>query len=180
MGFSEHLRSPHKEQQKLKEIHNYQTRQMKELLARGFPQFLGTSSVSVASCSSEYSAEGRHARHPGSGLPVLPASSLHGPDINLQGLPVLAPAGPGNHREEIRPQQHASGQSQGKKTQKSKLPHCREHQCGAVLRLFCLFWQGEVLFDSWMSIFSGNGGLFNPTTPIYSFDGRNVLTDSAW
>lgn len=43
---------------------------------------------------------------------------------------------------------------------------------------FCC--QGEVLFDSWMSIFSGNGGLFNPSTPIYSFDGRNVLTDSAW
>lgn len=48
------------------------------------------------------------------------------------------------------------------------------------LRLFCLFCQGEVLFDSWMSIFSGNGGQFNPTTPIYSFDGRNVLTDLTW
>uniref|UniRef100_A0A671WIY3 Collagenase NC10/endostatin domain-containing protein n=1 Tax=Sparus aurata TaxID=8175 RepID=A0A671WIY3_SPAAU len=40
--------------------------------------------------------------------------------------------------------------------------------------------RGEVLFDSWMSIFSGNGGTFNPSTPIYSFDGRNVMTDSAW
>uniref|UniRef100_A0A8D3DDV6 Collagenase NC10/endostatin domain-containing protein n=1 Tax=Scophthalmus maximus TaxID=52904 RepID=A0A8D3DDV6_SCOMX len=40
--------------------------------------------------------------------------------------------------------------------------------------------RGEVLFSSWMSIFSGNGGSFNPSTPIYSFDGRNVLTDSAW
>uniref|UniRef100_A0A3B3ZER1 Collagenase NC10/endostatin domain-containing protein n=1 Tax=Periophthalmus magnuspinnatus TaxID=409849 RepID=A0A3B3ZER1_9GOBI len=37
--------------------------------------------------------------------------------------------------------------------------------------------RGEVLFDSWMSIFSGNGGVFNPSVPIYSFDGRNVLTD---
>lgn len=40
--------------------------------------------------------------------------------------------------------------------------------------------RGEVLFSSWMSIFSGNGGTFNPSTPIYSFDGRNVMTDSAW
>lgn len=40
--------------------------------------------------------------------------------------------------------------------------------------------QGEVLFNSWMSIFSGNGGVFNPSVPIYSFDGRNVLTDPAW
>lgn len=44
----------------------------------------------------------------------------------------------------------------------------------------CLSFQGEVLFSSWMSIFSGNGGTFNPSTPIYSFDGRNVMTDSAW
>uniref|UniRef100_A0A672GEW9 Collagenase NC10/endostatin domain-containing protein n=1 Tax=Salarias fasciatus TaxID=181472 RepID=A0A672GEW9_SALFA len=40
--------------------------------------------------------------------------------------------------------------------------------------------RGEVLFSSWMSIFSGNGGTFDPSTPIYSFDGRNVMTDSAW
>lgn len=40
--------------------------------------------------------------------------------------------------------------------------------------------QGEALFSSWMSIFSGNGGTFNPSTPIYSFNGRNVMTDSAW
>ncbi|KAA8586686.1 hypothetical protein FQN60_016382, partial [Etheostoma spectabile] len=40
--------------------------------------------------------------------------------------------------------------------------------------------RGEVLFSSWMSIFSGNGGTFEPSTPIYSFDGRNVMTDSAW
>uniref|UniRef100_A0A3Q3FVW8 Collagenase NC10/endostatin domain-containing protein n=1 Tax=Labrus bergylta TaxID=56723 RepID=A0A3Q3FVW8_9LABR len=38
--------------------------------------------------------------------------------------------------------------------------------------------RGEVLFSSWMSIFSGNGGTFNPSIPIYSFDGRNVMTDS--
>lgn len=40
--------------------------------------------------------------------------------------------------------------------------------------------RGEVLFSSWMAIFSGNGGMFDPSTPIYSFDGRNVMTDSAW
>uniref|UniRef100_A0A3B4U8J7 Collagenase NC10/endostatin domain-containing protein n=1 Tax=Seriola dumerili TaxID=41447 RepID=A0A3B4U8J7_SERDU len=40
--------------------------------------------------------------------------------------------------------------------------------------------RGEVLFSSWMSIFSGNGGTFNPSVPIYSFDGRNIMTDSAW
>uniref|UniRef100_A0A8C3AUN7 Collagenase NC10/endostatin domain-containing protein n=1 Tax=Cyclopterus lumpus TaxID=8103 RepID=A0A8C3AUN7_CYCLU len=40
--------------------------------------------------------------------------------------------------------------------------------------------RGEVLFSSWMSIFSGNGGEFNPSTPVYSFDGRDVMSDSAW
>lgn len=40
--------------------------------------------------------------------------------------------------------------------------------------------RGEVLFSSWASIFSGTAGMFNPSTPIYSFDGRNILTDSAW
>lgn len=40
--------------------------------------------------------------------------------------------------------------------------------------------RGEVLFSSWMSIFSGNGGMFNPATPIFSFDGRDVMTDPAW
>uniref|UniRef100_A0A4W6BZ43 Collagenase NC10/endostatin domain-containing protein n=1 Tax=Lates calcarifer TaxID=8187 RepID=A0A4W6BZ43_LATCA len=40
--------------------------------------------------------------------------------------------------------------------------------------------RGEVLFSSWMSIFSGNGGTFDTSIPIYSFDGRNIMTDSAW
>lgn len=40
--------------------------------------------------------------------------------------------------------------------------------------------QGQVVFSSWMSIFSGNGGVFDPSTPIYSFDGRNVMSDPAW
>ncbi|XP_056376720.1 collagen alpha-1(XV) chain isoform X2 [Hyla sarda] len=40
--------------------------------------------------------------------------------------------------------------------------------------------KGEVLFENWESIFTGNGGHFNAQIPIYSFDGRNVLTDSTW
>nr|XP_057924239.1 collagen, type XV, alpha 1b isoform X3 [Doryrhamphus excisus] len=40
--------------------------------------------------------------------------------------------------------------------------------------------RGEMLFPSWMSIFSGNGGTFDTSIPIYSFDGRNVMTNSAW
>ncbi|KAG8442646.1 hypothetical protein GDO86_011436 [Hymenochirus boettgeri] len=40
--------------------------------------------------------------------------------------------------------------------------------------------KGEVLFDNWESIFSGHGGQFNSRIPIYSFDGRNVMTDSSW
>uniref|UniRef100_A0A3P8X6A9 Collagen, type XV, alpha 1b n=1 Tax=Cynoglossus semilaevis TaxID=244447 RepID=A0A3P8X6A9_CYNSE len=33
--------------------------------------------------------------------------------------------------------------------------------------------RGDLLFSNWESIFSGNGGTFNPSVPIYSFDGRN-------
>uniref|UniRef100_A0A8C1RX49 Collagen, type XV, alpha 1b n=1 Tax=Cyprinus carpio TaxID=7962 RepID=A0A8C1RX49_CYPCA len=40
--------------------------------------------------------------------------------------------------------------------------------------------KGDVLFSSWISMFSGNGAVFDPLTPIYSFDGRNVMTDQAW
>uniref|UniRef100_A0A8C3RA79 Collagenase NC10/endostatin domain-containing protein n=1 Tax=Cyanoderma ruficeps TaxID=181631 RepID=A0A8C3RA79_9PASS len=40
--------------------------------------------------------------------------------------------------------------------------------------------QGETLFNNWESIFDGNGGQFNIHVPIYSFDGRNVMTDSSW
>ncbi|XP_069107377.1 collagen alpha-1(XV) chain-like [Argopecten irradians] len=38
----------------------------------------------------------------------------------------------------------------------------------------------EILFDSWEQLFNGNGGFFNTSTPIYSFDGRNVRTSSRW
>uniref|UniRef100_A0A8C6ZGZ4 Collagen alpha-1(XV) chain n=1 Tax=Nothoprocta perdicaria TaxID=30464 RepID=A0A8C6ZGZ4_NOTPE len=40
--------------------------------------------------------------------------------------------------------------------------------------------KGETLFSNWESIFNGNGGQFNPHVPIYSFDGRNVMTDPSW
>lgn len=42
------------------------------------------------------------------------------------------------------------------------------------------FKQGEMLFHNWESIFKGNGGEFNINVPIYSFDGRNVMTDPSW
>lgn len=68
-----------------------------------------SSCVSAPPGSTEQSAEGGHAWHPGSGLPVLPAGTRYGADGHLQGLPVLTPAGPGNHREEGGPHQHARG-----------------------------------------------------------------------
>uniref|UniRef100_A0A672SUR2 Collagen alpha-1(XVIII) chain-like n=1 Tax=Sinocyclocheilus grahami TaxID=75366 RepID=A0A672SUR2_SINGR len=40
--------------------------------------------------------------------------------------------------------------------------------------------KGDALFGSWMAMFSGDGAVFDPLTPIYSFDGRNVMTDQAW
>uniref|UniRef100_A0A670JQ71 Collagen alpha-1(XV) chain n=1 Tax=Podarcis muralis TaxID=64176 RepID=A0A670JQ71_PODMU len=40
--------------------------------------------------------------------------------------------------------------------------------------------KGETLFSNWESIFSGNGGQFDLRIPIYSFDGRDVMTDPAW
>uniref|UniRef100_A0A667YLV4 Collagenase NC10/endostatin domain-containing protein n=1 Tax=Myripristis murdjan TaxID=586833 RepID=A0A667YLV4_9TELE len=38
----------------------------------------------------------------------------------------------------------------------------------------------QVLFSSWESVFSDNGGKMRDNTPIYSFDGRDILRDSAW
>lgn len=40
--------------------------------------------------------------------------------------------------------------------------------------------KGQVLFNNWDSIFSGDGGQFNTHIPIYSFDGRDVMTDPSW
>jgi len=36
------------------------------------------------------------------------------------------------------------------------------------------------MFRNWRSIFSGNGAPINPRISIYSFDGRDVLTDPFW
>lgn len=44
---------------------------------------------------------------------MLPAGPLHGADHHLQGLPVLAPPGLGNDREEGGPHRHAGGEPQG-------------------------------------------------------------------
>lgn len=38
----------------------------------------------------------------------------------------------------------------------------------------------EILFNSWRDIFTGAGAPFPYPPKIYSFDGRNVLTDSTW
>ncbi|CAG5896098.1 unnamed protein product [Menidia menidia] len=40
--------------------------------------------------------------------------------------------------------------------------------------------RGDVMFRNWQSIFSGNGGVFSPRIPIYSFDGRDILADPFW
>lgn len=38
--------------------------------------------------------------------------------------------------------------------------------------------QDEVLFDSWDAIF--NEGRMKDNVPIYSFDGKDVLSDGTW
>lgn len=40
--------------------------------------------------------------------------------------------------------------------------------------------KNELLFESWVSMFNGSGTPFNVQVPIYSFSGRDVLTDSTW
>uniref|UniRef100_A0A4W3ITH3 Collagen alpha-1(XV) chain-like n=1 Tax=Callorhinchus milii TaxID=7868 RepID=A0A4W3ITH3_CALMI len=40
--------------------------------------------------------------------------------------------------------------------------------------------KGDVLFLNWNSLFSGSGGYLKPKTPIYSFNGHNVMTDPLW
>lgn len=40
--------------------------------------------------------------------------------------------------------------------------------------------KGDVLFQSWQGIFNGQGGLFSQAPRIYSFSGKNVLTDLTW
>ncbi|XP_042870468.1 collagen alpha-1(XV) chain-like isoform X1 [Penaeus japonicus] len=40
--------------------------------------------------------------------------------------------------------------------------------------------KGEVLFNTWREIFSGTGGVFSQKPRIFSFDGKEILTNSAW
>lgn len=40
--------------------------------------------------------------------------------------------------------------------------------------------QGDVLFNSWKEMFNGNGAYFSQNPRIYSFNGKNILTDFAW
>lgn len=40
--------------------------------------------------------------------------------------------------------------------------------------------RGDVLFNSWGEMFDGSGGLFAHAPRIYSFSGKNVLTDALW
>lgn len=40
--------------------------------------------------------------------------------------------------------------------------------------------KGQVLFSSWESLFSEAEGRVKDNAPIYSFDGRDILRDSAW
>lgn len=121
---------------------------------------------------------------------MLPAGTFYGPDVHLQGLPLLASPGPGDNCEEGGPYRHARGESQGEEKMMftAQFVNTLLHYINNILIIFIIIqltfihlsYQGEVLFSSWMAIFSGNGGIFNPSIPIYSFDGRNVMTDSAW
>ncbi|XP_037723298.1 collagen alpha-1(XVIII) chain isoform X7 [Drosophila subpulchrella] len=40
--------------------------------------------------------------------------------------------------------------------------------------------RGDVLFNSWKGIFNGQGGFFSQAPRIYSFSGKNVMTDPSW
>lgn len=40
--------------------------------------------------------------------------------------------------------------------------------------------QDQVLFNSWESIFGDDASKMRENVPIYSFDGRDILRDSAW
>lgn len=40
--------------------------------------------------------------------------------------------------------------------------------------------QGDVLFNSWKDIFSGDGAYFLQQPRVYSFSGRNILSDFTW
>ena len=43
-----------------------------------------------------------------------------------------------------------------------------------------IYFQGDVLFNSWKEMFNGNGAYFSQNPRIYSFTGKNILTDFTW
>ena len=55
---------------------------------------------------------------------------------------------------------------------------CIEMSCR--LMLYCGVDQNEPLFPSWSDMFSGTGAPFSSHVNIYSFDGRDVITDPTW
>lgn len=40
--------------------------------------------------------------------------------------------------------------------------------------------QGDVIFKSFSDIFDGSGGVMPGNPRIFSFNGKNILTDSHW
>ena len=40
--------------------------------------------------------------------------------------------------------------------------------------------KGDILFNTYNGIFNGEGGLFAQVPRIYSFSGKNILTDLTW
>lgn len=46
--------------------------------------------------------------------------------------------------------------------------------------LYSFFLKDQVLFRSWESIFGDEASTIRENVPIYSFDGRDILRDSAW
>lgn len=40
--------------------------------------------------------------------------------------------------------------------------------------------RGDVLFNSWAELFDGAGGIFAQPPRLYSFSGKNILTDISW
>lgn len=43
-----------------------------------------------------------------------------------------------------------------------------------------VYFQGEVLFNSWQEIFSGTGGEFSQKPRIFSFNGKEILSSRDW
>lgn len=64
--------------------------------------------------------------------------------------------------------------SPGRSQNLNSIVRSRDHQLPVVNT------KGDVLFNTWAGIFNGQGGLFSQTPRIYSFNGKNVLSDLTW